>query len=49
MTVDPFAERLARVRQRFVAGLESNIEDTYKAIPNLLESAPTRVEAVEAT
>jgi len=49
MTLDPFAERLARVRQRFVAGLESNIEDTYKAIPNLLESASAKVEAVEAT
>ena len=49
MTVDPFAERLARVRQRFVAGLEGNIEETYKAIPDLLESAPARVEAIEAT
>jgi recombinational DNA repair ATPase RecF len=35
MAVDPFAERLARVRQRFVSALESKIEDTYAAIPDL--------------
>jgi hypothetical protein len=35
MTVDPFAERLARVRERFVSALESKIEDTFAALPDL--------------
>lgn len=46
MTVDPFAERLARVRQRFVSALESKIEDTCAAIPNLSGEAAAVVEAV---
>jgi hypothetical protein len=35
MAVDPFAERLAKVRHRFVSALESKIEDAYTAIPRL--------------
>ena len=35
MAVDPFTERLARVRERFVSALESKIEDTFAAIPDL--------------
>jgi chemotaxis protein histidine kinase CheA len=35
MPADLFAERLARVRQRFVSSLESKIEDTYAALPKL--------------
>jgi chemotaxis protein histidine kinase CheA len=35
MTADPFAERLARVRQRFVTTLESKIESTYCDLPKL--------------
>jgi hypothetical protein len=34
MPADPFTERLGRVRERFVAALESKIEDTYAAIPD---------------
>jgi hypothetical protein len=49
MAVDPFAERLARVRQRFVSALESKIEDTYAAIPDLSGDMPAAVEAVEET
>jgi chemotaxis protein histidine kinase CheA len=49
VAVDPFAERLARVRQRFVAALESKIEDTYSAIPDLSGDTPAAVEAVEET
>lgn len=49
MAVDAYAERLARVRQRFVSGLESKIEDSYKAIPDLSETAPAGVETVEET
>ena len=40
MTVDAFADRLARVRQRFVSTLECKIDDVYKAIPKLSEDAP---------
>jgi chemotaxis protein histidine kinase CheA len=35
MAVDPFSERLARVRQRFVSTLESKIEDSYADLPKL--------------
>lgn len=49
MAVDPYAERLARVRQRFVAGLESKIEDTYRSLPHLSATAPDGLEAVEET
>jgi chemotaxis protein histidine kinase CheA len=46
---DPFTERLGRVRQRFVSALESKIEDTYAAIPDLSGDAPAAVETVEET
>jgi hypothetical protein len=49
MAVDAFAERLARVRQRFVSALESKIEDTYAAIPDLSGDTPAVVEAVGET
>jgi hypothetical protein len=49
MTIDPFAERLARVRQRFVSALESKIEDTYAAIPNLSGATEAVAEAVGET
>jgi chemotaxis protein histidine kinase CheA len=39
MSVDAFADRLARVRQRFVSTLECKIGDTYKAIPDLSDTA----------
>jgi hypothetical protein len=48
MSADPFAERLAKVRHRFVSALESKIEDTYAAIPNLSGSTPAGVEAIVA-
>jgi hypothetical protein len=35
MTVDPYAERLARVRQRFVSTLENKIATTYADLPKL--------------
>jgi hypothetical protein len=35
MVVDPFAERLARVRQRFISTLESKIEHSYADLPKL--------------
>jgi hypothetical protein len=49
MAVDPFAERLARVRQRFVSALESKIQDTYAALPNLSGATSDAVEAVAET
>ena len=48
MTVDPFAERLARVRERFVSALESKIEDTFAALPDLAGEA-AGFEAVDET
>jgi hypothetical protein len=49
MAVDPFAERLARVRERFVAALESKIEDTFSAIPDLSGETPDVIETVGET
>jgi hypothetical protein len=46
MTVDDFADRLARVRHRFVSTLESKIDDAYTAIPNLLNGASTAAATV---
>jgi chemotaxis protein histidine kinase CheA len=47
MALNGFAERLARVRQRFISGLESKIEDTYRDIPGLSQAAPAGAETVE--
>jgi chemotaxis protein histidine kinase CheA len=47
MAVDPFIERLGRVRERFVSGLASKIEDTYAALPDLSEV--TAAELVSET
>jgi hypothetical protein len=40
MTVDPFADRLARVRHRFVSTLEGKIENAYEAISQLSAVTP---------
>jgi chemotaxis protein histidine kinase CheA len=47
--VDPFIERLARVRQRFVSALEGKIDETDAAIPNLSGAAPAASETVGET
>jgi hypothetical protein len=39
MTVDPFTDRLAKVRHRFVSTLEGKIEDAYAAAPKLSGAA----------
>ena len=49
MAVDPFTERLARVRERFVSALESKIEDTCAAIPDLSGETPAVRETVGET
>jgi len=46
MAVDPFAERLAKVRHRFVSALESKIEDAYTAIPRLSGTTSAAAEEV---
>lgn len=46
MTVDPYTDRLARVRHRFVSTLEGKIEDAYGAVPKLSAVAPTASASV---
>ena len=46
MTVDPYTDRLARVRHRFVSTLEGKIEDAYAAIPQLTDGLPTAAAVV---
>jgi chemotaxis protein histidine kinase CheA len=49
MPVDPFTERLAKVRYRFASTLESKIEDAFVALPNLLGDGSEVNEALEET
>ena len=50
MSVNSFAERLARVRQRFVSTLDSKINDAYAALGSLANTgATTAVKSVERT
>jgi hypothetical protein len=49
MAVDPFTERLARVRERFVSALKSKIDDTYAAIPDLAGETADVIETVGET
>jgi len=46
MSVDVFADRLARVRRRFVSTLQGRIDDTDAAIPKLGGNAATAATAV---
>jgi chemotaxis protein histidine kinase CheA len=46
MTIDPYTDRLARVRQRFVSTLEGKIDNAYTAIPSLAGAMPTAPPAV---
>jgi len=45
MTDDIFADRVAKVRQRFVATLEAKIEETSAALPKLGGVAPADAAA----
>jgi chemotaxis protein histidine kinase CheA len=45
MTDDIFADRVAKVRQRFVATLEAKIEETSAALPKLGGVAPADTAA----
>jgi chemotaxis protein histidine kinase CheA len=49
MSVDPFTERLARVRERFISALDSKITDTYAAIPILAGGSSETVETIAET
>lgn len=49
MPADPFTERLARVRQRFVTTLESKIEDTYIDLPNISGNGPGVAATLDET
>ncbi len=46
MSVDVFADRLARVRRRFVSTLQGRIDDTGAAIPKLGRSTAGAATAV---
>lgn len=49
MTIDPFTERLARVRNRFASTLAGKIEGVWAAIPTLSHVAPAAAPAVAET
>jgi chemotaxis protein histidine kinase CheA len=49
MPADPFTERLARVRQRFVTTLESKIKDTYAELPKLSGNGPEAAATLDRT
>ena len=48
MTLDPYSDRLARVRHRFVSTLEGKIEDAYAAIPKLSDALRGAASVVDA-
>jgi chemotaxis protein histidine kinase CheA len=45
MTGDPFADRVAKVRQRFVSTLEAKIDETCAAVPQLGGAAAAAADA----
>jgi chemotaxis protein histidine kinase CheA len=49
VSTDEFAERLAKVRQRFVSSLPSKIDETYAALPHLAGDDVTVVPTVSET
>jgi hypothetical protein len=49
MSVSSFADRLARVRHRFVSTLESKIDDVYGAIARLADGTPSAAASISAT
>lgn len=49
MVTDEFAERLAKVRARFVSSLETKIEQTYAALPQLAGDDAAVVSSLSET
>jgi len=47
MTIDPFSDRVTRVRNRFAASLAGKIDDACAAIAQLSAAAPAPAAAVE--
>jgi chemotaxis protein histidine kinase CheA len=48
MTLDPYTDRLSRVRRRFASTLQGKIEDACAAIPQLSAALPAAAPAVDA-
>ena len=49
VSTDEFAERLAKVRERFVSSLATKIDETYAALPHLAGDDVTVVPTVSET
>jgi chemotaxis protein histidine kinase CheA len=49
VSTDEFAERLAKVRQRFVSSLPTKIDETYAALPHLAGDDVAVVPTVSET
>jgi hypothetical protein len=49
VAIDPFEERLARVRNRFASTLEGKIEDMYNDLAQMSGEGGAVVEAIEAS
>jgi hypothetical protein len=49
MSTDPFTERLASVRHRYVSTIEGKIDDTYADLPRLVGDGPEVTSALEET
>ena len=49
MSIDSYAERLAKVRHRFASTLEGKIKDTYVALPHLTGEGDAVADAVGET
>jgi hypothetical protein len=49
VAIDPFEERLARVRYRFASTLEGKIEDVYTDLPSMSGEGGGVIEAIEAS
>jgi len=49
MSADPFTERLARVRHRYVSTIEGKINDTYADLPKLAGDGPGVATTLDET
>jgi chemotaxis protein histidine kinase CheA len=49
VSTDEFAERLAKVRQRFVSSLATKIDETYAALPHLAGDDVSVVPTISET
>ncbi len=49
MEIDEFAERLARVQQRFIAALPGKVDDSFAALPKLINDDADSIETLVVT